>query len=247
MNSDYGFTLIVDNMTEKALTKLQHDINYAFKDIELLKLALTHSSWVNEQDNQDAHNERLEFLGDAILEIHISRKLFEHFPHAREGLLTRLRSSMVNSSSLAKIAKQLELGLALRMGKGEESQGGRTRPSLLADTLEAMLGAIFLDSDFDTSGAVIYELFVNAWPQEETHSAQKKDYKTKLQEYTQAQFKYTPKYEPLSHAGPEHAKTFHVALLLPNNVKITGEGKNIKKAEQEAARKGLEYLIQKQE
>ncbi len=132
-------------MQEK-LILLQKELGYTFKNPELLTTALTHSSYINENSCTE-HNERLEFLGDAILEIHISEELYKRFPNAREGILTHFRSALVNEKSLAELAGQLRISDCLRLGIGEENQGGRTRPALIADALEAVLGAIYLDSN----------------------------------------------------------------------------------------------------
>lgn len=220
------------------LEELQHNLGYQFKDINLLITALTHSSYINENP-LSAHNERLEFLGDAILEIHISEELYKRFPHAREGILTHFRSQIVNEKSLAQTAKQMHIPDYLRLGIGEEQQGGRTRPALIADAVEAVLGAIYLDSDFTTSKEVVLALFDKKFPNHETVT-QKKSYKTLLQEFTQAHFSHTPKYELLSQEGPEHNKTFTVRYTAPEGFSVTASQSSIKKAEHEAAKRALE-------
>ena len=221
------------------LLKIQRKLAYTFQDLNLLKLALTHSSFVNE-NNLPEHNERLEFLGDAVLELQISQTLYRKYPNEREGILTNLRARMVNEKSLAKLAKEFSLGDALYMGKGEEHQGGRNRLALLADTLEAILGAVFLDGGYEKSQEVIINIFKNSWP-EPTSCIQKKSYKTLLQEYTQGQFSFTPEYKLISESGPEHEKIFTVCYQAPNNYSVIGIGNSLKRAEHEAARLALEY------
>lgn len=220
------------------LQTLQNNLGYQFNDINLLITALTHSSYINEHSSS-THNERLEFLGDAILEIHISEELYTRFPHAREGILTHFRSQIVNEKSLAETARQLHIPAYLRLGIGEEQQGGRTRPALIADAVEAILGAIYLDSDFITSKKIVLALFDKKFPEQES-VIQKKSYKTLLQELTQAHFAHTPKYELLAQEGPEHNKTFTVRYTSPQGFSVTASHSSIKKAEHEAARLALE-------
>lgn len=217
---------------------LQKNLNYTFKNPALLETALTHSSFINENSCQE-HNERLEFLGDAILEIHISEELYKRFPHAREGTLTYFRSSMVNEKALAELAKKLDIPSYLKLGVGEENQGGRQRPALIADALEAVLGAIYLDSCFEISQKTVLALFRDRFPEQDT-VIQKKSYKTLLQEFTQAHFKYTPEYELVSQSGPEHAKTFTVRYTSPQGFSVTASRSSIKKAEHETAKLALE-------
>lgn len=220
------------------LQKLQQNLGYEFSNIDLLITALTHSSYINE-NSSSTHNERLEFLGDAILEIHISEELYKRFPHAREGILTAFRSQIVNEKSLAQTARELHIPDCLLLGVGEEHQGGRTRPALIADAVEAILGAIYLDSDFATSKKIVLSLFDKKFPKQDT-VFQKKSYKTLLQELTQANFFHTPKYELLSQEGPEHNKTFTVRYTSPQGFSVTAKSSSIKKAEHEAARLALE-------
>lgn len=223
---------------DNKFSALQDNLNYRFKNISLLETALTHSSYINENSGT-AHNERLEFLGDAVLEIHISEELFKRFPNSREGILTHFRSGMVNEKSLAELARKLDIPKYLQLGVGEEHQGGRHRPALIADALEAVLGAIYLDSDFMTSKKFVLELFKEKFPEEEI-MVQKKSYKTLLQEFTQAHFKHTPEYKLIDQSGPEHAKTFTVCYVSPQGFSVTASRSSIKKAEHEAAKLALE-------
>lgn len=218
---------------------LEAHLRYAFRDKSLLAAALTHSSWANE-NGCDQHNERLEFLGDAVLEVHISRGLYERFPSEREGGMTSLRSRLVSEGKLAELARSMELGQYLRLGKGEEAQGGRERAALLADALEAVLGAVYLDGGHDEAARLVARLYEGQWP--DSASARKgKDYKTRLQEVTQARFRALPAYVPLASSGPEHARVFEVRLELPDGRSFLASGGSLKRAEQEAARQALEY------
>lgn len=218
---------------------LEARLHYAFRNKALLSAALTHSSWANE-NGCDIHNERLEFLGDAVLEVNISEGLYERFPSEREGGMTRLRSRLVSEGKLAELARALELGNYLHLGKGEEAQGGRERAALLADAMEAVLGAVYLDGGHDEAARLVARLYEGQWPDPE--SARKgKDYKTRLQEVTQAKFRALPVYVPLASSGPEHAKIFEVRLELPDGRSFPASGGSLKRAEQEAARQALEY------
>ena len=218
---------------------LERSLKYFFKDKDLLLLALTHSSWANENHVLE-HNERLEFLGDAVLEIHISNILYLRFPTEREGILTKFRSSMVSENMLFSIANEHNVGKYLRMGKGEEAQGGRERPALLADTVESLLGAVFLDGGYTESVTFIENLYHTRLPTLNSKDVQKrKDYKTQLQEYTQAQYQCLPLYTALESKGPEHAKIFHVQLSITDEQHFTAQGSSLKKAEQLVAQKAL--------
>ncbi len=222
-----------------AYAALQVAFGYEFNNIELLQRALTHSSWANENKSLLPHNERQEFLGDAVLEVCVSWELFSRFPHAREGHLTKLRSSLVSTKTLAELARELGVDQDLNLGRGEESQGGRKRDSVLSDALEAVLGAIFEDGGYESVHKVIVHIFGSRWPLDLEHS-QEKDYKTKLQETTQRLHKDRPIYVLQGSHGPEHAKCFEVRLTLPNGQEFFASGPSLKRAEQEAARMALE-------
>lgn len=222
------------------LSPLEGMLRYEFRDGNLLLTALTHSSWANE-NGSPLHNERLEFLGDAVLEINISQGLYERFPDEREGSMTRMRSRLVGEAKLAELALSLGIGEFLRLGRGEEAQGGRGRPALLADAFEAVLGAIYLDGGHEKAAALVKRLYEGQWPN--PGSVRKgKDFKTNLQEVTQARFKALPVYMPLGSSGPEHAKQFQVRLELPQGPDFTGSASSLKRAEQEAARQALDFL-----
>ncbi len=227
-------------MNEDTLGTLQHDIHHTFSQLTLLKTALTHSSYANENHNVAEHNERLEFLGDAVLELCVSQEIYDRFPNAPEGALTRMRSKLVNERSLAELAKNLGLSEYVFLGKGEEVQGGRERPSLLSDVVEAIFGAIFLDAGFDAAKHSILMLFKDKWPV--TLAPPKaKDYKSRLQEYTQSRFKERPLYALARSFGPEHAKKFEIELHLPDGQVMLATGTSVKKAQQLVAKQALAH------
>lgn len=224
---------------QKLLSDVEERLHYQFHDVSLLAAALTHSSWANEHGTM--HNERLEFLGDAVLEINISLELYQRFPTEREGELTRLRSLLVSEGKLAELARGLRLGEALFMGRGEEAQGGRSRPALIADAVEAVLGAVYLDGGQAAASALVSRLYEGHWPSY-GDAGKVKDYKTRLQEVTQSLLHTLPVYSLLSSSGPEHARTFQVHLALSNGRSFTASGGSLKRAEQEAAKLALEAL-----
>lgn len=186
-------------------------------------------------------NERLEFLGDAVLELAVSDSLFRRFPQSREGELTRMRAKLVSEPSLAAAARAIGLNEMIMLGKGEESQGGRTRDSILSDAMEAVFGAVFLDGGYESSRETIAEVLLKKIPKVDTDH-RVKDAKSRLQEMTQKRFKERPVYKPAGTSGPEHAKIFQVELELPDGRKVYAEGTGMKKAEQKAAAKALELL-----
>lgn len=228
------------------LEELQEVLGYRFKQSELLIQALVHRSFVHENPHQhQADNETFEFLGDSVLSLAVSHTLLERFPDYNEGDLSRLRSSIVNERELAKVAMDVDLGEHLLLGKGEELSGGRQKASLLADSLEALLGAIYLDGGLNACIEVVKRLFHAYLSSEQLEHPLKtldKDYKTQLQELTQARFRLTPIYFLEAEEGPDHDKTFHVSVALEGQMLAHGSGKSKKEAQQEAARKALEDL-----
>ncbi len=220
---------------------LQDVIKYKFAQPKLLEMALTHSSAANERQDSTFHNERLEFLGDAVLELSVSMELYRRFPDAREGQLTSMRSRLVNQDSLAGIAKNLKLDEILVLGKGEENQGGRYRESLLSDALEALLGAVFEDGGFEQARSLVLRVFANRWPVPD-EKQKNKDPKSHLQEISQQIYKGRPIYALLEATGPEHAKEFSVQVTLPDSTRFLGSGTSLKRAEQDAARKAMQFL-----
>ncbi|NJB68463.1 ribonuclease-3 [Desulfobaculum xiamenense] len=223
------------------LETLQETISHRFMQVKLLQTALTHSSYANEHGEDAGDNERLEFLGDAVLELCTSEMLFARFPDAPEGQLTRLRARLVSEPALADVARELHLDQLIQLGKGEEQQGGRERDSLLSDALEAVFGAVFLDGGYAAAKAVIACVFEERWPTS-CDVKRVKDAKSRLQELTQKLFKERPVYVLTDSTGPEHAKTFVVEVTLPNGTVLRAEGASMKKAEQNAAASAIDFL-----
>lgn len=226
--------------------ELEARLQYRFRDLRFLQRALVHRSFVHENPHFDqADNETLEFLGDAVLSLSVSQLLLEKFPHYNEGDLSRLRSSIVNERELAKVALDLTLGAYLLLGKGEEMTGGRNKPSLLADSLEALLAAVYLDGGMEAAIEVVKNLFseyLEAKQFEHPLKTLDKDYKTQLQELSQARIKLTPVYYLESEEGPDHDKTFHMIVTLGGRVIARGSGKSKKEAQQMAAEAALERM-----
>ncbi len=228
-------------ISEERLNIVQQVFNYKFSNVHLLIQALTHSSYANEIDNSLQNNERLEFLGDAVLELCISEQLFKRYPDSREGELTNLRAKLVSEPTLAGLAREIALQDYLLLGKGEESQGGRDRDAILADALESVLGAIFLDGGFEKTQEVILHLYGQLWP-DKSEVQPRKDYKSKLQEITQKLYKDRPVYSLIESLGPEHDKTYRVRVDIPNGDSFHARESSIKKAEQMAAKTAIQEL-----
>lgn len=223
------------------LQELQDRLGVRFRKESILRQAFTHSSYVNEQrGGPAADNERLEFLGDAVLELAVSEYLFQHFPSRREGELTKLRASIVCESSLVRFAERLGLGAYVFLGKGEELTGGRTRPALLADVFEAMVGALYLDQGF---GSVQRFMEREVFPHLALdHRPQAFDYKTQLQEYLQHRSFGVPEYRIVEERGPAHDREFFAETWLEDRLLGEGQGRSKKEAEQQAAARALEKL-----
>jgi ribonuclease-3 len=217
-------------------------LNYSFKNEELLSQAFRHPSYVYEKDDPGvSDNQRLEFLGDAVINLAISHLLMESFPEMKEGDLSKYRASLVSESGLHFIARELELGDYLLLGKGEERTNGRKKPSILTDALEALIGAIYLDGGFTDVLRVIEGIF-SPLLNRIGLGGSINDFKTELQEYSQEAFQSTPEYRLEKETGPDHNKTFYVAVYLKGNVLGRGEGKSKKEAEQRAAKEALVCL-----
>jgi ribonuclease-3 len=225
---------------------IEDALGYSFANRDHLAVALTHSSYANEHGGGAEHNERLEFLGDAVLEVCVSSELFSRFPEAREGDLTRMRAGIVSQPFLSELARECGLDTALRLGKGEESQGGRERPSLLSDAFEALLGAVYLDGGFDAVTTVVRTVFDGKWPVRK-QGGSSKDCKSLLQEVTQRRFRERPVYALMGSSGPEHAKTFTVRVTLPDGREFTCDGPSLKRAEQIVACLALEHVLPEEE
>ena len=226
----------------KALMGLEERLDWHFKDIALLNNALTHRSFVNENvDLACRDNERLEFLGDAVLELTVSDMLMRKFPDHAEGQLSKLRASVVNEQPLADLARRFGIGEHLLLGKGEEGSGGRMKTSLLANAFESIIAAMYLDGGFDRTAAFISRLFEPLIEEGELNSVYR-DYKTAVQEICQVLFREMPHYRVISETGPDHDKRFEMNLLIGERVIASGMGRSKKEAEQRAAKTALEEL-----
>ncbi|HCU23414.1 MAG TPA: ribonuclease III [Deltaproteobacteria bacterium] len=228
---------------EKRQLKLfEKKLGYRFRKKHFLKNALTHRSYANERRLPACdHNERLEFLGDAVLELIVSHLLMETYPDATEGELSKLRASLVNEKTLAGVALAHDLGQYLYLGRGEAMGQGREKPSLLANAVEAVMGAIYLDRGFKKAFKVIRRIALELFEQVGQEGFYK-DYKTHLQEHAQLLFKAIPKYKLVKESGPDHDKTFEINLLIRGQVLGVGTGKSKKDAEQSAAKSALEAI-----
>lgn len=242
------YELKISNKRIEVLKEIQEKIGYKFKDENYLNWALTHSSYANEYKKQKiVYNERLEFLGDSILGLIVSEYIYKEYPKYPEGDLTKLRATVVCEPSLSYLAKNINLGKFLLLGKGEEATGGRDRVSILADAFEALIGAIYLDGDMSFAKPFVLkhlkpviedaidgrELFV--------------DYKTQLQETLQKSNKCNITYKVIQEEGPDHNKKFHTEVYAREKVLGSGMGKSKKDAEQDAARCALEKLERRHE
>ncbi len=224
------------------MEQLENKIGYHFQNRELLKTALTHSSYVNEHAKEHAEcYERLEFLGDSILGLVTAEFLFACRPHLPEGRMTKLRADLVCENSLHQTALGLELGRYMRLGRGEERSGGRERPSILADMVEALIAALYLDGGMDVARRFILERVLNDAQIGEAHRSV--DYKTELQELVQRQPGNSVVYELIGESGPDHDKRFRFRVSVSGVPAGEGEGRTKKEAEQMAARRALEALL----
>lgn len=226
----------------QSLKPLENALCYTFRNIALLKKALSHKSFANESRlTQLDHNERLEFLGDAVLELGISDLIMRFFPDSNEGEMSKLRASIVNETALSELARDLNLGSYLFLSRGEEQCQGREKNSLLADALEALLGAIYQDGGYAVAFSVVQSLFLDLIYRA-TKEDISRDYKTKLQEEAQTRFKLIPQYRLVNESGPDHEKTFEIHLMLSGRKISEGRGKSKKQAEQIAAQDALNVI-----
>ena len=220
---------------------LENAIGYRFQNITLLQNALTHSSYANERwHNSLMSNERLEFLGDSVLGMVVAEYLYRTFPDRPEGELTRMRADMVCEKTLAAVAGRIGLGKHLMLGNGEEQGGGRTRESILADAVESVIAAAFLDGGMNAARKFIEQFILVEVPVKKLHNA---DYKTALQELVQQKKNQTLSYRLTGESGPDHDKRFDVEVSLNGKVVGAGSGSSKKRAEQMAARSALERLF----
>ena len=222
---------------------LERAMGYQFGNISLLQNALTHSSYANERDhNSLMSNERLEFLGDSILGMVVADHLYRSFPNRPEGELTRMRADMVCERALAKVANQISLGDHILLGKGEEQGGGRSRDSILADAVESIIAACYLDGGMDAAKRFVERFVLSDVPVAKLHNV---DYKTALQELVQQKKNQIIQYTLVGESGPDHDKQFQVELSLNGEVIGSGTGTSKKRAEQEAAKAAIEALTEK--
>lgn len=221
---------------------LKDKIKYEFKNKVLIRKALTHSSYANEQRARHLqNNERLEFLGDSVLGFVTADYLYNQFPELPEGELTKLRAAIVCEQALYEVAKELGIDGAICLGHGEESSGGRQRPSILADAVEALLGAIYLDGGIEPAREFVLS-FIPKSAERARQGRMFKDYKTTLQEIVQKNRQETLEYRLAGTSGPDHDKTFDMELLLNSNVFASGQGRSKKEAEQMAAKQALALM-----
>ena len=224
------------------MEELEKKLNYTFRDRGLLSEALSHSSYANE--HRSAHlrsNERLEFLGDSVLGFVTAEFLFTQHPDLQEGDLTRIRAALVCEQSLYEVARKLDLGRYLKLGRGEESGGGRQRTSILADATEAVFAAVYLDGGIGAASDLIHRCLLDA-EKEEVVEERRRDYKTALQELVQRQADQVLTYHMTGEAGPDHDKTFQAEVQLNGSAVGTGSGHSKKEAEQAAAKAALETM-----
>ncbi|MDE6763056.1 MAG: ribonuclease III [Oscillospiraceae bacterium] len=221
-------------------TEFEKKIGYTFKNKELLHEALSHSSYANEVKRGRNSNERLEFLGDSVLSIVVSKHLFTHFKHLPEGELTKIRASLVCEKALFEFSKKIDLGKHILLGKGEENSGGRTRPSIVSDAFEAVIAAVFLDGGMEEAEKYVLSFIPKNL--EANSSKSLHDYKTMLQEIIQKNPEERVEYVLADQTGPDHDRKFVIQVRLNSNVIGTGEGHSKKQAEQAAAREALRLM-----
>jgi ribonuclease III len=224
------------------MTRLEENIGYTFRNQDLLKEALTHRSYLNENPGwKYQHNERLEFLGDAVLELAVTESLYKNFPKESEGRLTTLRAALVNYQRLAEIARTIGLEQEIRLSKGEAKDTGRGREVILANACEALIGALYLDSGYETAKRFV-ENNVLTRLEEIIAKGLERDSKSVLQELVQATQKRTPTYHVLNESGPDHKKLFTVGVYIGEKLLAKGQGHSKQDAELDAARQALKEL-----
>ncbi|MBT7522591.1 MAG: ribonuclease III [Nitrospina sp.] len=225
-----------------ALVPLQKCLCYQFKNIELLGKALTHKSYSNEVLHAVKNNERLEFLGDSVLDLIVSDYIFFRFKGLPEGSLSKIRAAVVNEKSLAGLAKNLKLGGYISLGKGESFSGGKEKASILANAYEALVGALFCDSDFGTTADIFLPQFIKEIDDYRDANIYT-DFKSHLQEYTQHKFSCVPLYKVVEELGPSHDKQFNVKVIIRSQTLGYGKGRSKKEAEQIAAKHALSSFL----
>lgn len=225
----------------KELTELMTKLSYSFADPALLNTALTHSSYVKGENRASTHNERMEFLGDAVLELCVSEYLYLNYPHMNEGMMTRTRSRAVYEPALYEAAKRIDLGKYIRLSHGEERTGGRDKPSILSDALEAVIGALFLDGGLECAKRFVLT-FVEASVAAAVQSVSAKDCKTLLQEFVQHHHSGELEYTVIGISGPDHKRMFTMQVSIGGVVYGFGSGSTKQEAGQNAAKATLELL-----
>jgi len=229
-------------MPTGGLDEIQRRIEYRFRQPRLLLEALTHKSYLNEvRESKESDNERLEFLGDAVLDLVVSEYLLHAFPEAAEGELSKLRARLVSEKTLARVAKKIGLGEPLRLGRGETKTQGRSKPSILADALEAVFAGVYLDGGLEAAAQCVKTTFSDELASCD-RSLAKGDFKTELQELCQRDFAMLPQYRTIRATGPDHEKLFEVEILIRGERYGVGAGLSKKEAEQVAAKQALEKL-----
>ena len=223
------------------IKELEKDLNIKFNDINLLQRALTHRSFLNENRSVDKSNERLEFLGDAVLELIVSDYLYREYSERPEGDLTSFRSAIVRTESLAQASRELGYGKYLRMAKVEEESGGRDKDYILANTFEAVLGAIYIDQGYQPCKKLVTQILISKI-EDIVKNRTDIDSKTRIQELAQAKYNLTPNYVVLKEHGPDHNKKFVVGVKIGKKIIGKGKGSSKQRAEEAAAKKGLKYI-----
>ncbi|WP_294953323.1 ribonuclease III [Sulfurovum sp.] len=217
-------------------SQLEQRLNYTFRNKQLIIEALTHKSY-----KKPYNNERLEFLGDAVLDLVVGEYLFKKFPKSDEGILSKIRASLVNESGFTLLAREINLGAYIYLSLAEENNNGRDKPSLLSNAFEAVIGAVYLEAGLQTVKEISIKLLEECHPKIDLQTLSK-DYKTALQELTQATHGVTPNYEMLGSSGPDHKKEFEIAVILDNKTIASAKGKSKKDAQQKAAKIALAKL-----
>lgn len=223
---------------ESVFADLADRVGWQFRDPELLERAMAHRSWCSE--NANPSNERLEFLGDAVLGLVVTAFIFRTYPHLPEGDLAKLRASVVNAMVLAEVADELDLGASLLLGKGEDATGGRQKSSILSDALEAVIGAVYLDGGWDPAETLVMRL-IGERIAEYAEGPGGSDYKTRLQELAAREYEQLPVYR-VTGEGPDHAKSFQAEVFIGGNLRGSGSGRSKKQAEQAAAKEAWDAL-----
>jgi ribonuclease-3 len=237
--------LIPEEQISKLIT-LQKTLKYEFNNLKLLKKALTHKSYTNEIPLPLKNNERFEFLGDSVLDLIVSNYMIFEYEDLAEGYLSKIRASVVNESCLASLAKGINLGDYLLLGKGEDLSGGREKPSILANSYEALVGAIFCDSDYQAVSKVFLPCLIKKIHKHKDVCSFE-DYKSNLQEYTQNRFGCIPFYKVIAENGPSHDKQYSIKAIVQSKEFGLGSGRSKKEAEQIAAKEALEYFLSKED